>query len=65
MLDDDRLPATHVHAGDPALQSDLRKALTAAIDASADHLPRGHCARDVEGLSTRDIADTLGSRSPA
>jgi len=61
MINDDRCHEADwsTRLEDPALQSDLRKALTAAINA----LPIDHRAvivlRDVEGLSTREVADAL------
>jgi len=48
------------HPEDPALQSDLRKALTAAIDALPIDYRAVIVLRDVEGLSTREVADVLG-----
>jgi RNA polymerase sigma-70 factor (ECF subfamily) len=45
---------------DPALQSDLRNALTAAIDALPIDYRAVIVLRDVEGLSTREVADALG-----
>jgi RNA polymerase sigma-70 factor, ECF subfamily len=49
---------------DPAIQTELRIALTAAID----ELPAGYrtvlVMRDVEGFSNADIADILGVNVP-
>jgi RNA polymerase sigma-70 factor, ECF subfamily len=62
VIDDDRRSEADLSTRleDPALQWDLRKALTAAIDA----LPLNYRAvivlRDVEGLSNRAVADALG-----
>jgi RNA polymerase sigma-70 factor, ECF subfamily len=45
---------------DPALQSELRQALTAAIDALPIDYRPVIVLRDVEGLAIRDVADRLG-----
>ena len=62
MLDDDgsREADWSARVEDPALQSELRKALTAAIAALPIDYRAVIVLRDVEGLSTREVADTLG-----
>jgi len=62
MLDDDgsREADWSARVEDPALQSELRKALTAAIAALPIDYRAAIVLRDVEGLSTREVADTLG-----
>jgi RNA polymerase sigma-70 factor (ECF subfamily) len=61
MLDDDRCHEADwsTRPDDPALQSDLRKALTAAIDALPIDYRVVIVLRHVEGLSTREVADAL------
>ena len=49
---------------DPAVQSELRMALTAAIDALPEGYRSALVLRDVEGLSTLEIAETLGLSIP-
>jgi len=62
MLDDDRCREADwsTRLEDPALQSELRKALTAAIAALPIDYRAVIVLRDVEALSTREVADTLG-----
>ena len=62
VLDDDRghEPDWSTRLEDPALQADLRNALTAAIDALPINYRAVIVLRDVEGLSTREVADALG-----
>jgi len=62
MLDDDRGREADwsTRVEDPSLQSDLRKALTAAIDALPIDYRAVIVLRDVEGLSTHEVADALG-----
>ena len=62
MLDDDgsREADWSARVEDPALQSELRKVLTAAIAALPIDYRAVIVLRDVEGLSTREVADTLG-----
>ena len=62
MLDDDRCREADwsTRLEDPALQSELRKALTAAIAALPIDYRAVIVLRAVEGLSTREVADTLG-----
>ena len=52
-------------ADDPALQVELRAALTAAIDDLPATYRTALVLRDVEGRSTRQIAETLGLSVPA
>jgi len=52
-------------ADDPALQVELRTALTAAIDDLPATYRTALVLRDVEGRSTRQIAETLGLSVPA
>jgi len=58
MINDDRCHEADwsTRLDDPALQSDLRKALTAAIDALPIDYRAVIVLRDVEGLSTREAA---------
>ena len=62
VLDDDRGHERDwsTRLEDPALQSDLRNALTAAIDALPINYRVVIVLRDVEGLSTREVAVALG-----
>jgi RNA polymerase sigma factor, sigma-70 family len=49
---------------DPARQTELRMALSTAIDALPDDYRAAMVLRDVEGLSYRDIAQSLGLTVP-
>ena len=49
---------------DPAVQRQLRDVLTSAIDALPPHYRAVIVLRDVEGLSTADVADALGISVP-
>ena len=49
---------------DPAVQSELRLALTAAVEALPELYRSALALRDVEGLSNAEIAETLGLNIP-
>jgi len=49
---------------DPAVQRQLRDVLTSAIDALPPHYRAVIVLRDVEGLSTAEVADALGIAVP-
>ena len=49
---------------DPAVQKQLRDVLTSAIDELPPHYRAAIVLRDVEGLSTADVADALGVTVP-
>jgi RNA polymerase sigma-70 factor (ECF subfamily) len=49
---------------DPAVQRQLREVLTSAIDALPPHYRAVIVLRDVEGLSTIEVADALGIAVP-
>ena len=49
---------------DPAVQTQLRDVLTSAIDTLPPHYRAAFVLRDVEGLSTAEIADALGIPVP-
>jgi RNA polymerase sigma-70 factor (ECF subfamily) len=74
---DDILPAFHedgryadpvvdwsTELDDPALQTELRRALTAALEELPDHYRAVIVLRDVEGLSMVEVADGLGITVP-
>jgi len=49
---------------DPAVQEELREVLTSAIDELPPHYRAVIVLRDVEGLSTAEVADALGITVP-